>query len=87
MQIEDLPYNARIYRDNIYSDDIYDRRVGKDAKAALHTKWGVSTEQGGIVVVRPDGYVGAQVPLSQDGFEALNAYFGGFMSGSQRASL
>ncbi|GAA5903543.1 hypothetical protein JCM8208_003620 [Rhodotorula glutinis] len=85
--IEDLPYNARIYRDNIYSDDIYDRRVGKDAKAALHTKWGVSTEQGGIVVVRPDGYVGAQVPLSQDGFEALNAYFGGFMSGSQKASL
>lgn len=37
--------------------------------------------------MRPDGYVGAQVPLSQDGFEALNAYFAGFMSGSQKASL
>ncbi|TNY22819.1 phenol 2-monooxygenase [Rhodotorula diobovata] len=85
--IEDLPYNTRIYRDNIYSDDIYDRRVGKDAQAAVHAKWGVSTDRGGIVVVRPDGYVGAQVPLSQDGFEALNAYFAGFMSGSQKASL
>ncbi|GAA5892395.1 hypothetical protein JCM6882_003659 [Rhodosporidiobolus microsporus] len=85
--IEELPYNVRIYRDNIYADDLYDRRVGKEAKAALHAKWGVSTETGGIVVVRPDGYVGAVVPLNQDGFEAVNAYFAGFLSGSQKASL
>ncbi|GAA5973223.1 hypothetical protein JCM11641_006331 [Rhodosporidiobolus odoratus] len=82
--IEKLPYNVRIYRDNIYSDDIYDRRVGKDAKASIHTKWGVSTETGGIVVVRPDGYVGAVVPFNEDGFEAVNAYFAGFMSKGEK---
>ncbi|GAA6038259.1 hypothetical protein JCM8097_003909 [Rhodosporidiobolus ruineniae] len=85
--IEELPYNVRIYRDNIYADDIYDRRVGKEAKAAVHAKWGFSPEKGGIVVVRPDGYVGATVPLSEDGFDAINAYFAGFLSGTQKASL
>ncbi|GJN93539.1 hypothetical protein Rhopal_006596-T1 [Rhodotorula paludigena] len=85
--IEDLPYNVRIYREHIYADDQFDRRVGKDVKASLHAKYGVSTEKGGIVVVRPDGYVGAVVPFNQDGFEALNAYFAGFLTGSQKASL
>lgn len=37
--------------------------------------------------MRPDGYVGAVVPFNQDGFEALNAYFAGFLTGSQKASL
>lgn len=89
-QIEDLPYNVRVYRDNLYADDVFDRRVGKESKAAVHNKWGVSTETGGIVVVRPDGYVGAVVPLNEDGFEAINAYFAGFLSGSattKKASL
>ncbi|KAJ3337329.1 hypothetical protein HDU93_001234 [Gonapodya sp. JEL0774] len=78
--IRDLPYNTRIYRENIYSDELFDRRVGKDVQAPLHSKWGVSTERGGIVVVRPDGYVGAVVSLDSDGFEALNAYFAGFLT-------
>lgn len=86
-QIEDLPYNLRTYRSQIYSDDLPDRRVGKSSKAALHEKYGVSIEKGSIVVVRPDGYVGAVVTLDQDGFEAINAYFAGFMKGQQRSSL
>lgn len=85
--IEDLPYNLRTYRSQIYSDDLPDRRVGKQSKAALHDKYGVSLDKGSIVVVRPDGYVGAVVTLDQDGFEAINAYFAGFMKGQQRSSL
>lgn len=86
-QIEDLPYNLRTHRSQIYSDDLPDRRVGKSSKAALHEKYGVSLDKGSIVVVRPDGYVGAVVTLDQDGFEAMNAYFAGFMKGKQRSSL
>ncbi|GAA5935296.1 hypothetical protein JCM1841_006699 [Sporobolomyces salmonicolor] len=85
--IEDLPYSIRTYRAQVYSDDIYDRRVGKDAKAALHAKYGIALDKGAVVVVRPDGYVGAVVSLNEDGFDALNAYFGGFMKGMQKAAL
>lgn len=79
-QIEELPYNVRIYREHIYSDDLPDRRAPQDATAKLHAKWGISTDQGAIVVVRPDGYVGCTTTLDAAGFDALNAYFGGFMS-------
>ncbi|BGP57604.1 hypothetical protein JCM8202_000510 [Rhodotorula sphaerocarpa] len=78
--IEELPYNVRIYREHIYSDDLPDRRAPQDATAKLHAKWGISTDQGAIVVVRPDGYVGCTTTLDAAGFDALNAYFGGFMS-------
>ncbi len=46
----------------------------------LHTKWGL--ENGGIVVVRPDGYVGAIAPIDQGqvGFEAVEKYFDGFLT-------
>ncbi|KXS17858.1 phenol 2-monooxygenase [Gonapodya prolifera JEL478] len=81
--IEDLPYNVRIYRENIYSDDLFDSRVGTGVKASLHAKWGVPTNRGGIVVVRPDGYVGAVVTLDADGFEALDAYFAGFLKSAK----
>ncbi|KAK4050697.1 hypothetical protein OIV83_003423 [Microbotryomycetes sp. JL201] len=80
-EIEDLPFNLRIWRDQIYSDDIFDRRVASaGTDAPIHTKYGIDRTQGAIVVVRPDGYVGAAVQLSEDGFEALNAYFAGFMT-------
>ncbi|GAA6062229.1 hypothetical protein JCM10212_000808 [Sporobolomyces blumeae] len=85
--IEDLPYNIRTYRSQIYSDDLPDRRVSKSSKAALHAKYGASLDEGLIVVVRPDGYVGAVTQFSEDGFEAINAYFAGFLKGSQKASL
>lgn len=80
VQIEDLPYNARIYREHIYSDDLPDRRAPQNATAKLHAKWGVSTDKGAIVVVRPDGYVGCVTSLDAAGFDGLNAYFAGFMA-------
>lgn len=78
--LEDLPYNARIYREHIYSDDLPDRRAPQNATAKLHAKWGISTDKGAIVVVRPDGYVGCVTTLDAAGFDGLNAYFAGFMA-------
>lgn len=51
--------------------------AGKNAP--LHMKYGVDVNKGAIIVVRPDSYVGAVVALSPDGFEAINAYFAGFL--------
>ena len=77
-EIEDLPFSLRRYRDQVYSDDRFDRRVpDKRQGGALHAKYGL--DKGGIVVVRPDGYVGAVVKFDADGFEALNKYFAGFL--------
>ena len=39
---------------------------------------GVDRDKGALVVVRPDQYVAHVLPL--DGFEALAAYFAGFLS-------
>jgi hypothetical protein len=75
LRIRHLLDRQVVHRDNLYADDVFDCRVGGESKAAVHAKYGVSTETGGIVVVRPDGYVGAQVPLNADGFEAFERVF------------
>ncbi|SDA03041.1 BZ3500_MvSof-1268-A1-R1_Chr11-1g03273 [Microbotryum saponariae] len=78
--IEALPFNLRVYRSQIYSDDIFDKRVLEaGSNAPLHAKYGVDVKKGSIVAVRPDGYVGAITSLDADGFEALNAYFKSFL--------
>ncbi|KAL2265744.1 hypothetical protein VTJ83DRAFT_6844 [Remersonia thermophila] len=75
----DLPPLLARYRDHVYADDRWDRRV-PDAKAAAHAKMGIDEEKGGIVVVRPDGYVGIVVALEEGTatVDALNKYFGAF---------
>jgi len=92
IEIRDLlpPVLAR-YFDHVYADDVWDQRV-PDAKAAAHAKMGFSEEQGGIVVVRPDGYVGCIVKLVEGSgtCDALNAYFSSFVTkkvGGESASL
>ena len=67
------------YSDHIYADDIGDARVPA-AKAAAHAKMGLDQERGGVVVVRPDGYVGCVVSLVEGSgtIDALNDYFGAF---------
>lgn len=79
----DLPPVLARYRDNVYADDRLDRRV-PDAKAAAHAKMGLDEEHGGIVVVRPDGYVSAVVSLVQGTgtVDALDEYFGAFATKS-----
>lgn len=77
----DVPGLLARYRDHVYADDRWDRRV-PDAKAAAHAKMGLNEETGGVVVVRPDGYVGAVVGLTEGNgtINALNEYFSAFCS-------
>lgn len=88
-EIAELPKPFSLYASQVYCDSIFDRRVADvGTKAPLHKKYGISTQEGGIVAVRPDGYVGAVVPLSEQGWLALADYFDGFLQRSQqKASL
>ncbi|KAF2088869.1 hypothetical protein K490DRAFT_55493 [Saccharata proteae CBS 121410] len=92
IEIRDVlpPVLAR-YKDLVYADDIWDERV-PDAKAAAHAKMGLEEATGGVVVVRPDGYVGAVVKLVEGSgtVDALNDYFAAFTTkkvGAERAQL
>lgn len=87
----DLPSLLARYRDHVYADDIWDHKV-PDAKAAAHKKMGLDEEKGGIIVVRPDGYVGIVVSLLEGSgtVDALNEYFSSFCSkrlGERKAQL
>ena len=87
----DVPKLLARYRDHVYADDIWDHRV-PNAKAAAHAKMGLDQEKGGVVVVRPDGYVGIVTGLVEGGgtIDALNEYFSAFCSkklGEARAQL
>lgn len=77
----DVPKTLARYSDHVYADDIWDRMV-PDAKASSHSKMGLNEERGGVVVVRPDGYVGIVVGLEAGSatVDALNEYFGAFCS-------
>ncbi|KAF2120621.1 FAD binding domain-containing protein [Lophiotrema nucula] len=88
---EMLPETLARYGDHVYADDVWDQRV-PDAKAAAHAKMGLDEEKGGVVVVRPDGYVGCVVKLEEGAgtCEALNKYFSvitGKKLGEERATL
>ena len=76
---EAVPPALARYRAHVYADDIEDIRV-LGAPAAAHAKMGL--EKGGVVVVRPDGYVGCVVRLTEGSgtVDALNEYFQGFAS-------
>ncbi|KAI0456038.1 FAD binding domain-containing protein [Xylaria acuta] len=87
----DLPGLLGRYRDLVYADDRWDRRV-PNATAAAHAKIGVDEEKGGVVVVRPDGYVGIVTSLVEGTgtIDALNAYFNAFCTkkiGDNKAQL
>jgi hypothetical protein len=87
----DVPDLLARYRDHVYADDIWDQRV-PDAKAAAHMKMGLDQNNGGVIVVRPDGYVGIVTNLvpGSGTVDALNEYFGAFCTkklGDARAQL
>lgn len=75
----DVPGVLARYRDHIYADDVWDRRV-PDANAAAHAKMGLDETRGGVVVVRPDGHVGVVASLVEGGgtVDALNDFFSAF---------
>ena len=87
--ISSLPAPFAHYASQVYCDTIFDRRVMEAGNnGPLHKKYGIDENVGGIVAVRPDGYVGAVVPLSADGWNALTEYFDGFLiKQSQKANL
>ncbi|KAI0339685.1 hypothetical protein BDW22DRAFT_1361261 [Trametopsis cervina] len=70
----DLPAVLRPHWSKVLSDDtdMFSRTGGKGYEA-----YGIDTENGAVVVVRPDGYVGMVAPL--DGIRDLNEYFAAFM--------
>lgn len=67
------------YREHVYADDQHDEQV-PHATASAHAKMGFDEEKGGVVVVRPDGYVGIVVDLVEGSgtVNALNEYFSAF---------
>ncbi|KAF2145427.1 uncharacterized protein K452DRAFT_243436 [Aplosporella prunicola CBS 121167] len=86
-----LPPLLARYKDLVFADDVPDMRV-PEAKAPAHAKMGLSQERGGVVVVRPDGYVGCVVRLVEGSgtADALNEYFAAFVTkrvGAERAAL
>lgn len=75
----DVPEPMSRYRDSIYADDLSDDIV-PNSRASAHEKMGLCPENGGVVVVRPDGYVGIVVKLEPgpETVTALNQYFASF---------
>ncbi|MBE3047482.1 FAD-dependent monooxygenase [Candidatus Bathyarchaeota archaeon] len=75
----DVPEVLARYRDNIFADDRWHRSVA-DASAPAHARMGLDQERGGVVVVRPDGYVGVVAKLVEGSgtVDALDEYFGSF---------
>lgn len=90
VQVEKLPQPLVRYSNHVYADTVPDARV-PNAKAAAHAKMGLDEERGGVMVVRPDGYVACAVGLVEGSstVDALNEYFSTFTtlkaSGSELA--
>ena len=51
----------------------------------IYESRGVSEEKGCVVVVRPDQYISAVLPLGEEAHGSLENFFGGFMK-DQRSS-
>lgn len=73
------PMRPMLYCDDVEAGGAYQSDVdGDESVGGLHAKWGLP--QGGIVVCRPDGYVGCVVGLED--FVPLERYFAGFLQPS-----
>ncbi|PLB37431.1 FAD/NAD(P)-binding domain-containing protein [Aspergillus candidus] len=80
VDITSLPPFFQPYRYHIYSDDA---RRQPGGPGAAHRKLGFGSREGGVVVVRPDGYVGCVLGLvgGRATGDALEGYFGGVVPG------
>ncbi|KAE8255949.1 hypothetical protein A4X13_0g2865 [Tilletia indica] len=73
----------RVYADDLEpGGDAWGEEDGDGSVGGVHRKWGLDT--GGVVVCRPDGYVGAIFPIDegQKGWDAMERYFDGFLVAS-----
>lgn len=67
---EVLPDVLEHYSYHVYADDI-------QTQGAAHAKLGIDQDNGAVVIVRPDGFVGCSLPLAEGSrtVEAINSYF------------
>lgn len=77
IEISKLPQFFRPYRYHIYSDDARSRKSREGGQGAAHAALGFDPQEGGVVVVRPHGYVGCIVRLVEGRVtgESLDQYF------------
>ncbi|RAR02411.1 3-(3-hydroxy-phenyl)propionate hydroxylase [Stemphylium lycopersici] len=54
-------------------------RVFYDGNHSAHLRYGVATEKGAVLVLRPDGWVGTVIGLDGDAAEKLDNYFRRFL--------
>jgi hypothetical protein len=83
----DVPGILGRYREHVYADDKPGGYMPR-WRAPAHVKMGFDEEKGGVVVVRPDGYVGCVVSLVEgnETVDALNDYFSAICSKKLGAS-
>lgn len=76
-----LPDLFASYRHHVYSDDSRSRKFVTEGQGMAHMKMGFDSRERGVVVVRPDEYVGRVVKLEEGRktTEALDQYFSGFI--------
>lgn len=67
---EVLPDFLEHYSYHVYADDI-------QTQGSAHAKLGIDQDNGAVVIVRPDGFVGCSLPLAEGSktVEAINLYF------------
>ncbi|KNE91014.1 hypothetical protein PSTG_15578 [Puccinia striiformis f. sp. tritici PST-78] len=72
------PYASQVYVDLI-ENTVAGPRSTKTC--SLHSKYGFDEGEGGggIIIVRPDGYVGSVVSFCETGWKAVERYFEGFL--------
>jgi hypothetical protein len=87
IEISDLPPLFQDYAGRIYADDVW-QKAAADAKAPAHMKTGFGdSEEGGVVVVRPDGHVACSVTMKgKETAEALEGYFSTFLNKDAKKS-
>ncbi|KAI2793655.1 hypothetical protein POX_a00238 [Penicillium oxalicum] len=85
IDIQALPSFFKPYRYHIYSDDARSRKSHAGFSGAAHAKLGFDPQEGGVVVVRPDGYVGCVLELAEGRATAggLEKYFSNIVPVSQ----
>lgn len=54
-------------------------KVFYDEKQAGHQRYGINVKKGGVVVLRPDGWIGTLTTLKADAVEELETYFKEFL--------
>ncbi|KAI7952803.1 hypothetical protein MJO29_008434 [Puccinia striiformis f. sp. tritici] len=79
------PYSPYVYLDHHLANPVVE--IGSSKMCSLHSKYGFDEGEngGGIVIVRPDGYVGSVVTLSEAGWMSVERYFEGFLIESVEA--